>query len=419
MLKKLWIILLCGVMLLTGCDKELGAPEISITDITPKNGYNYADAEDCGDGCIYKAGTVMWYYDYKYKMSVPFCADPACKHDDKTCAAFLPGRVFGYKDKFVIAGNEWTDSENYIDKNVFVLEEFDISSQTKREVMRLDRCRWCDTYAYGDKLFIGLYEEYYLDGDYLFASSDRNRVYLMVVSLDTLEVEFITDCIMDAFNVDINFFGVKDGKMYFDITYHNEQTSQNIFGDYEEPDEEIEHEQFKKNMVYDIETKELSEFTGENARRYLNGCAVYPKGKTVTFDCGDKICELTSDYELFYGGPCFPLQYSNGKVYMEVFYIDTQARALFIFDTETEKLSSLNLPWNNGVKFVAERENEFLFANYETHSTDGYLLEPTKIITLPKSEYPVHEITPEQYNELCRQHYEAYKTEEEENADID
>lgn len=30
MLKKLWIILLCGVMLLTGCDEELGEPEIFV-----------------------------------------------------------------------------------------------------------------------------------------------------------------------------------------------------------------------------------------------------------------------------------------------------------------------------------------------------------------------------------------------------
>ena len=231
MLKKLLLILLCGIILLTGCDEELGAPEISLTDITPINGYRYADAEDCGDGCIYKAGTVMWYYDYKYKTSVPFCADPACEHEDKPCAAFLPGRVFGYKDKFVIAGNEMNwEAENCVDDDIFVLEEFDIASQTKREVMRLDNRRWCDTYAYGDKLYIGILEEYYLDGDFVYASSDRNRVYFMVVSLDTLEVEFITDCLMDAFTMDIHFFGVKDGKLYFDITYFNEQTSQIIFG---------------------------------------------------------------------------------------------------------------------------------------------------------------------------------------------
>ena len=105
---------------------------------------------------------------------------------------------------------------------------------------------------------------------------------------------------------------------------------------------------------------------------------------------------------------------------MEAFYGETKERALFIYDTETEKLDSvdLHLPWINDLKFVAERENEFLFANYETADTNGYLLEPTKIITFSKSEYPVREITPEQYNDICRQNYEAY-TEDEENADAD
>ena len=413
MFKKILIIAAAACMLLTGCDEEPGEPEISIPDITPINGYDYTLAEDCGEGCIYKSGTVMWYYDYKHKTSVPFCADPACKHEDKTCAAYLPGKVFGYKDKFVIAGNEWNDdAKNFIDADIFVLDELDIASQTKREVMRLNRRNVHNTYAYGDKLFIALDEQYYLDGDYLFASSDRVRVYFMVVSLDTLEVEFMSDCLMDAVNSRINIFGSDGKKLFFDIEYSTER-----YEDQPPEDREDFHaERFTKHMSYDIETKEISEIKDWVRKFYLNGCTVYSDGKTVFFDRGDKVCSLTSDYELP-GAPFTPLQYSNGKVYSDKYYIKTKEWVLFIFDTETEKLSSIFIPGLSDMRFVAERENEFIFA---THGTYGENAEPSEIKTFPKDKLIVSEITPERYNELCKESYDVYLevAEEEENADI-
>lgn len=398
MIKKIFAVLLCGVFFLTGCDEELGEPEISITDITPKNGYHYTIAEDCGEGCIYKSGNVMWYYGYKHKTSVPFCSDPACKHEDKTCAAFLPGRVFGYKDKFVIAGNKMKlEAENDVDDDIFVLEEVLPGNRTKREIMRIDNCRWCDTYAYGNKLFIGLNEEYYLDGDYVYASSERNRVYFMVVSLDTLEVELITDCLMDAFNIDIHFWGENDGKLFFDIAYYTE----NYWRIGAEDFEDIDPEQFTKHMVYDIETNGLSEFTGPIAWFYLNGCSVYFDGKTVTFDRGDKVCRLTSDYELPYG-PFIPLLFENGRIYADM-TIETGEYVLFIYDTETEKMNMAAYPGMDDLRFVKERENEYIFA------TRSSATEPENIVSLPKDKCTISEIIQERYNELCKDHYEAYQ----------
>lgn len=409
------IIMLLICLVFTGCDEETGEPEISVTDITPKNGYHYAIAEDCGDGCIYKPGSVMWYYDYQHKTSIPFCADPACKHEDKTCAAYLPGRVFGYKDKFVIARNEmkW-EAETCVDDNIFVLEELLPDERTKRGIMRLDNRSWCDTYAYGDKLFIGIDEEYYLDGDYVYASSGRMRVYFTVVSLDTLEVEYMSDCLMDAFNADIHFLGENDGKLFFNITYYKENCLQIGSGVFED----IDPEQFTKHMVYDMETKEISELKDWIETFYLNGCMVYSDGKTTIFDRGDKVCKLTSDYELPHV-PFTPLQYSNGKVYSDGYYVKAKEWVLLIFDTETEKLSSVKLPWSNSMKFVAERENEFLFANYGSYDAYGTLVGSTNIIALPKSEFTVSEMTCEQYNEFCKDGYDAYYAEEEENADAD
>lgn len=50
---------------------------------------------------------------------------------------------------------------------------------------------------------------------------------------------------------------------------------------------------------------------------YLNGCKVYADGKSVVFDCGDKVCRLTSDYELtpylpFYAAAAGALRYIHG-----------------------------------------------------------------------------------------------------------
>lgn len=412
MLKKLLPFLLFGVMLLTGCDEETGAPEISIPDITPINGYHYALAEDCGDGCIYKRYSDMWYYDYKSKTAVPFCADPACKHEDKTCAAYMPGRVFGYKDKFIIAGNEmkW-EAENCVDDDMFVLEEFDIASQTKRELMRLDNCRWCETYAYGDKLYIGILEEYHLEGDNVHQSSSRNRIYFMTVSLDTGEAEYMSECLLDAFNMDFSFYGINDGKLFFDLIYYTE----NYWDSEAEDFKDAKPEQHTKHMAYDIKTKEISELNDYVRTSYLNGCKVYADGKSVVFDCGDKVCRLTSDYELTPYLPFTPMQYSNRKVYSGAYYVNTREEALFIYDTETEKTTTAKLPWSDYKKIVTERENEFIFADY------GSSTEPMHLITLSKAQLALSELTPEQYNAFCKDDYDAYvKAKEEfENAEAD
>lgn len=154
-------------------------------------------------------------------------------------------------------------------------------------------------------------------------------------------------------------------------------------------------------MAYDIETKELSEFTGQTAWFYLNGCAIYFDGKTVTFDLGDKVCRLTSDYELPYG-PFIPLLFENGKVYAGM-TIETGEYVLFIYDTETEKMSMAAYPGMGNLRFVKERENEYIFA------TLGSATESEKIVSLPKDKCIISEVTQERYNELCKDHYEAYQ----------
>lgn len=398
MLKKLSPFLLFGVMLLTGCDEETGAPEIAIPDITPINGYHYALAEDCGDGCIYKRYSDMWYYDYKSKTAVPFCADPACKHEDKTCAAYMPGRVFGYKDKFIIAGNDmkW-EAENCVDDDMFVLEEFDIASQTKRELMRLDNRRWCETYAYGNKLYIGILEEYHLEGDNVHQSSSRNRIYFMTVSLDTGEAEYMSECLLDAFNMDFSFYGVNEGKLFFDLIYYTE----NYWDSEAEDFKDAAPEQHTKHMAYDIKIKEISELNDYVRTSYLNGCKVYADGKSVVFDRGDKVCRLTSDSELPYM-PFIPLLFENEKVYMYT-TIETREYVLFIYDTETEKMSMVEHAGLDDLRFVKERENEYIFA------TNGTSAEPPSITALSKNECVISKVSPERCNELCKDHYEAYQ----------
>lgn len=239
--------------------------------------------------------------------------------------------------------------------------------------------------------------EQYLDGDYIYANSDRNRAYFMVVSLDTLEVELITDCLLDAFNIDIHFMGENNGKLFFDITYYTENYWRIGAEDFEDSDPE----QYTKHMVYDIETKELSEFTGQVAVSYLNGCAVYFDGKTVTFDLGNKICKLTSDYELP-NVPFIPMLFEDGKVYMDGI-AETGESVLFIYDTETEKISMVSHAGLDKLEFVTEKENDFILLSYEFANS------PAKITVLSKDKCVISEFTPKRYNDFCKSASEAYQ----------
>lgn len=342
----------------------------------------------------------MWYYDYVHRVNVPLCSNPSCRHDSKSCFSYRPGHVYGYKDKLVVASHDWNDNVEFKDANEFVLELADIPAQTVREVLRLRKRSCCDTLAYGDKLFVGIEEEYYLDGDYMYATSDRSRVYLMVVSLETAEVEMLPDCLLDGFNTNLFLRGIENGKLIFGIRYHetrNESSSMVDSLDYEA-------EAIEKYMTYDIETKEIAEFTGRLADRYLDGCAVYLDGDTVTFDREGQISHLNMGYE-FWSLPLAITFYNDGKVYFFAGGNDNMENMLYKFDTDTEKMYITSFPDIYNMRFIAERENEFILMPYDD---DG------KIVTLSKdSQLVFTELDRDRINALFEELFRAQKTPEE------
>lgn len=393
-MKRIAVLLIAAVCILltTGCDEEIYY-EVPMTDITPKHSYWYTIAEDCGEGCLYKKDGAMWYYNYARRESVPLCSNPSCKHEDQPCFAYRPGRVYGFKDKLVIAGNDWNDDVEFKDRNEFVLEVADVAAQTVREVLRLERRNWCSTLAYGDKLFIGIDEEYYLDGDNMYASSDRVRVYLMVVSLETAEVELLTDCLLDRFNTDLFFRGIENGKLIFGIRYSETRCESDRVADI------FNHEKFEKYMTYDIETKEIAEFTGQLAEQYFDGCAVYFDGRNVIFDREGDISRLDTGFE-FNGLPLIVEYYNDGKAY---FRVGGNEDMIYEFDTDTGKMYVSSFADIDSLRFVAERETEFVFA---TRDND--------IVTLSKdSQLVFTELAGERINTVFENCFKLQKTPEE------
>lgn len=214
MKRRLALLAIVLCMLLTGCDEEVEF-ELTVTDITANHSYRYTDAEDCGDGCLYKSSGALWYYDYARRMNTSLCTKPLCRHEKEPCFAHRTERIYGYKNKFLAVWNDFSK-----DTEELVFELADIPSQNINEVTRLENRSWCDTLAYGNKLFIGVKEGYHVDGDDMNASPDHFRVYLMVVSLETAETELLSDCLADGRAAILIPIGIENGKFIFCTRYY-------------------------------------------------------------------------------------------------------------------------------------------------------------------------------------------------------
>lgn len=353
-MKKLFTLLFIALcMLLAGCD-EVAEFELTVTDITANHSYRYADAEDCGDGCLYKSSGTLWYYDYAHRMKTSLCTKPLCGHEKEPCFAYRTERIYGYEDKFLAVWNDFSK-----DTEELVFELADIPSQTISEVMRLENRSWCDTLAYGDKLFIGIEEGYYVDGNDMNASPNHCRVYLMVVSLETAETELLSDCLADGLGANLIPIGIENGKFIFCTRYYEESEIGGI------SDTPVE-----KYMICDIETKELAEFAGQRAVYYFDDCTVRSDGDTVIFDREGRISRLDMGFE-FRQIPFNIFFYNDGKAY---FRIVEKEDMVYKFELDTEKMYIASFPDINNMQFIAEREKEFIITDKDV----------SKIVTLSK-----------------------------------
>ncbi len=391
-MKKLFALLtvvLC--ILFSGCDEETEF-ELTVTDITANHSYRYVYAEDCGGGCLYKSSGALWYYDYAHRMKTSLCTKPLCRHEKEPCFAYRTERVYGYKDKFLAVWNDFSK-----DAEELVFELADIPSQTIGEVLRLENRCWCDTLAYGDKLFIGIKEGYYVDGEDTNSNPDHCRVYLMVVSLETAEMEMLSDCLADGRGADLIPVGIENGKFIFCTRYYEESENGSI------SDTPVQ-----KYMTCDIETKEIAEFTGRLADIYLDGCAVYHDGDTVAFDREGRISRLDMGFE-FRNIPFDVFFYNDGKAYFRIVgkYFRTAGKddMIYKFDTDTEKMYIASFPDISDMRFITEKEKEFILVSEYDDS---------KIVTLSKdSQLVFTELDGERKTALFEELFKNEKTPEE------
>ena len=350
-MKRLLALLAAAFCLLAaGCDEEIEYTP-TVGDLTPRHGYRYDNARDCGAGCLYEKDGAWRYYNYGRRENVSVCSDPLCGHTKDSCFARISGNVYGYGNRLYYAATEFDYNNELGEYSEYVIKEADIASQTKREVLRIKGCGRSDAFAYGDKLFVGLYENYIPEGGS--ADSERVRVYLMAVSLEMAETVLMTDCITDGFNTRLSIYGIENGKLIFSTScYEN-----GLDGD-DAPDDEP-HTQTIKHMSCDIETLEIAEYGGRIANQYLDECSVYFDGGAVCFDRGGDISRLEIGAGLEYV-PFYVEYYSGGKAY---FRVEGNKGMIYRFDTDTEKMYVSSFSEIDGMELIAEREKDFAFIN--------------------------------------------------------
>lgn len=377
-MKKIFAAISCLLLFaLTSCSGGNNAEMPSGLILTPSTGYRYIYRTDCGTGLLHKKDCFLWYYDYESGVDIPLCSNPSCSHNSRDCYAYFPTWTFTYNNVFFLHSNEdeWSEDEGFIDHTLITAA--DLGSQTRREALRLDY-ETTGAYAYGDKLFLVCRDGYYLDGDILWANPDRGRVYLMEISLDTMEVVYQSECLADGFFADAHLWCVFDGELYFTVSWYDE---------YDENVLLIDQQSTNRYLKYDLSTHEITESSlRENVRFLLDDCVITYDNGTSGLVTPEKTCELTSEV-ITDSTPIYPWLKADNEVYFNVY---GNASSIFKYDLADEKLYEAE---------YAELKNNTLVAV----TTNGYVFvtENEDVYTAKKEDIQFSEIDGDRYNEVC------------------
>lgn len=376
------IIILLSVILLTACNskKDSGINSLQMSFYpSPISGYRYIDYTDCGNGMLHKENTVLWYYDYETGIDLPLCSNPSCKHNDKECSAYYAGRSFIYNGKIIEIINRSVLNEENGFHDYAVINMADFDGYNRKNITTLDYARG-ETLAYRDKLFIACEEWYYEEGDDLNVSSNKARIYLMEISLETMEITFISECLVDGFFPILDFYGINEDKLYFMVSKYDDIES------FENNDSAIQM------MTYDINSKEIN--TADRQWKYcLENCIVYYTGNSVQFVTDEKTAELISDIHID-TMPLYPDFAKENNVYFTSFGNDI---SFFKYDLTEECLY--------------EAQSEIFQTNrILAVLPDGYVVKENDKLSLLNSDNVIfNKIDTNRYNEVCSNYVYAHE----------
>lgn len=376
-MKKIFAAIVCLLLFaLTSCNGGGNTAEMpSELILTPSPGYRYLYRTDCGTGLLHKKGWYLWYYDYESGVDIPLCSNPSCSHNNDSCYAFFPTWTFTYNNVFYLYSPEhdWSEDEGFIYHTLITAA--DLGSQTRRETLRLDY-ETTHAYAYGDKLFLVCCEGYYLDGDSLWATPQRGRVYLMEISFDTMEVSYQSECLADGFFADAELWCVFDGELYLRIYLRDENIDL------------LDQQPINKYVKYDLTTHEITDSSFQENINFTvpDDCVVSYDNGTTSIVTPEKTCELTSEV-ITTGTPIYPWLKTDNEVYFEVY---GNASSIFKYDLAAEKLYEAE---------YAELKNNTLAAV----TTNGYVFvtENDEVYTVKKEDIQFSEIDGDRYNQVC------------------
>ena len=385
-MKKIFAAIICLLLFaLTSCKGGGSNAEMpSELILAPSTGYRYIYRTDCGTGLLHKKDCFLWYYDYESGVDIPLCSNPSCSHNNDSCYAYFPTWTFTYNNVFYLYSHEyeWSEDEGFIYQTLITAA--DLGSQTRREALWLDY-ETTGAYAYGDKLFLVCRDGYYLDGDILWANPDRGRVYMMEISLDTMEVSYQSECLADGLFANAQLWGVFDGELYFRISWYDE---------YDESIPLIDQPATNRYVKYDLTTHDITDSSvGEKFTFAISGdCMITYDNCTTSFVTPDKTCELISEVATT-GAPVFPWIKANNEVYFTVY---GNASSIFKYDLADEKLYEAEYDGLNDDWLVAV-------------PTDGYVFaaENDEIYTVKKEDIQFSEIDGDRYNEVCENYNAA------------
>lgn len=380
-MKKIFIVIISSIFLFTSCDNntDLSSNKTNTDiDLYAAKGYHYIKFTDFSDGLLCKSDGCLFFLDYSTSTLSPLCSDPTCEHNNKDCSAYYAGRTFVYNNKIIeIKNNDsWTQNEGFVVNSTITTS--DLNGYNRKTSAKI-RYAFCDTFAFEDKLYIGCEEGYYEEDDDLFSSPVKSRIYLMVLSLSDYEVEYTSDCLVDGFYSDIQFCGIYNDEIYFNVGTYNEM-------------QDIDIGNICRNeMTYNINSGKISSV--EKKSEYVSeDLIVNFDGNSVKFVTPTKTAELTSEIFL----PYMPLDITfsdNKEIY---FVVSGNPCSIFKFNYDTELL------------YEAKNEN-WDYPKIISVTDDLYILEGEKTpLVLSCSEIAFHEIDMKRYDEICMQNKISY-----------
>lgn len=383
-MKKISVAIVCLLLcVLSSCNGDgisNNAEMSSNLILTPSSGYRYIYRTDCTSGLLHKKDSFLWYYDYESGVDIPLCSDPSCSHNSRSCYSYFPTWTFTCNNKFFLYSGEddWSETEGFIYHTTIIAA--DLGEQTRREVLRIDY-ETTHAYAYGDKLFFICREGYYLDSDYLGANPNRGRVYLMEISLDTMEILYQSECLADGYFADAELWGVFEDELYFMIYSYDDS-------DNDENNDLLAQQPANKYVKYDLSTHEIVDNSDHEKFTFIvsDDCMINYGNGITSFVTPEKNCELTSEV-ITSMTPILPLLEMNDEVYFTVYGNDS---SIFRYDLAKEMLYEAEYD---------ELKNNTLAAV----TTNGYVFvtENEEVYTLNKEDMLFFKIDSNRYNEVC------------------